>query len=88
MSKEIFPNGFTSWHETHFEVVSTIWELAMRDDDDNNVVAFTYTMGGKGALYELAEDWTNQFEERNKNRVWDGEFFDGIEQFIKEKISK
>jgi len=45
-------------------------------------------MGGRGALYELAEDWTNQFEERNKNRDWDGEFFDEIEQFITEKINK
>jgi mevalonate pyrophosphate decarboxylase len=77
---KVFPNGFTSWQETHFEIVSYI----SRQDEDG-VVGFTALMGGTGALYELAEDWTDEFERLNQDKGWDGEFFDEIELFCNQK---
>ena len=41
---------------------------------------------GHGGLYELAEELTDEFELLNKGRVWDGEFFDEIEEFLSEKL--
>jgi hypothetical protein len=34
----------------------------------------------------LANDLTDEFELLNKDREWDGEFFDEIERFLDEKF--
>jgi hypothetical protein len=78
-----FPNGFTSWIETHHEVVSYI----TRQLDNNYLsmdtkVAKEYESGGTGRVYELAADWTDLFESENNGRDWDGEFFDELEEFL------
>lgn len=81
-----FPNGFTSWHETHFEVVQFITGiLSGRFEDNDNEVMKTQYAVGHGGLYELAESWTDEFETLNKDREWDGEFFDEIEAFCDKK---
>ena len=83
-----FPNGFTSWQETHYEVVEKISMISQMDEAlIPPLVSFVYTMGGRGGLYELAEELTDEFEELNKNREWDGEFFDEIETFLNDKLN-
>jgi len=78
-----FPNGFTSWQETHFEIARFI---SSYDEDGGGLIGLTAVMQGIGGMYELAEDWTDEFEELNKNRDdWDGEFFDEIESFCNQK---
>jgi hypothetical protein len=81
-----FPNGFASWQETHYEVVAAITSIALDDDNKDNLVYKTYREDGLGGLYELAEDLTDEFELLNKDREWDGEFFDEIERFLDEKL--
>ena len=83
-TNKIFPNGFTSWMETHHEVVSEInSRLMLSGDNKANRVMYE---GGAGAIYELAEELTDKFEEMNKNREWDGEFFDEIEEFMEKEL--
>ena len=77
-----FPNGFASWQETHFEVVSYI----IRMSDDGGTIDFVNNMGGIGAIYELAEEWTDEFEETYQDRDdWEGEWFSIIEDFCNKK---
>lgn len=77
-----FPNGFTSWNETHFEIVRFI----IQNDGNGGIIEFTANMGGIGALYELAEEWTDEFEKNTMYRIdWDGEFFDEVEAFCVNK---
>jgi hypothetical protein len=86
MTEKHFPNGFPCWQETHFEVVSY-----MTGDINNNpggVVETLRSSDGTGALWQLAEDLTDEFEKLNKNREWDGEFFDEIEKFMEEKLKE
>jgi hypothetical protein len=82
-----FPNGFASWRETFFEVT-----CAIRDEHKKNFpkgkVKDYHTEGGTCALYNLAEELTDEFEVLNKGREWDGEFFDEIEAFCKTKLYK
>jgi hypothetical protein len=80
-----FPNGFTSWQETHFEVVSEITKN-LRVDKPTGLVFKTMMEKGTGGLYELAEELTDEFELLNEGREWDGEFFDEIEEFLTEKL--
>jgi len=84
--KEIkhFPNGFGSWQETHFEIVSEI-NLELIKDTPSGIIGSTYESQGVGGMYELAEDWTDEFELLNEGRLWDGEFFDEIRQFVKDR---
>lgn len=73
-----FPNGFTSWQETHFEIARFITSY---DEDNGGTIGLVAIMQGIGGLYELAEDWTDEFEQLNKDRDWDGEFYDVINEF-------
>ena len=77
---------FHSWTETHFEVVSAITFHSRQEPITSKVVAERLEAQGTGGLYELAVELTNEFEEINRNRQWDGEFFDEIEGFIEERL--
>lgn len=82
---EKFKNGFTSWQETHFEIVQAITIEWMKDSPSGKVYEAQMT-GGHGALYELAEELTDKFESIHEGRDWDGDFFDVIEEFINENL--
>jgi hypothetical protein len=77
-----FPNGFTSWQETHFEIVAYITN---NREGEVGEIYQNVSDYGTGGLYELAEKWTDEFEKLNEGRAWDGEFFDEIEQFCNKK---
>jgi hypothetical protein len=79
MKDTYFPNGFSSWQETHYEVVSTMTFYLHNHPE-------IVIDGGTGWLYELAEKWTDKFEELNKNREWNGEFFEEIDDFMSERL--
>lgn len=80
-----FPNGYSSWHETHFEIVQAITEQL--NNTDNNIIDI-YEEQGTGGMYELAEKLTNEFEALYLNKEWDGEFFGSIEKFMTEFLNK
>lgn len=79
------PNGFDSWHETHFEVVAAITREHQKDQPAG-VVKERHEAQGHGGLYELAKELTDEFELLNDGRLWDGEFFDEIEEFLNKKL--
>lgn len=82
-----FPNGFTSWHETHFEVVSNIFVFTSWDSiiQPEKLRSINEKEGHTG-LYNLAKELTDKFEEKNKGRKWNGEFYDEVEEFVKQEI--
>ena len=89
MKQDKFPNGFTSWAETHFEIVSELSRIIHEDEDlIPPTLAFSYTMGGRGALYELAEAWTDEFESSTMHSHGDEDMqLEKIEQFIHNKLN-
>jgi hypothetical protein len=84
-----FPNGFESWHETHYEIVSAITARLIADDAEacDGLIRSTLKEKGHGGLYELASDLTDEFENLHRGREWDGEFFDEIENFMDKKLN-
>lgn len=84
METKTFVNGFTSWIETHYEIVSFI-ERELRKNFPSGIIGDTQKSAGIGGIYKLAEEWTNEFEEMNSGREWDGEYFDAIEEFMSNK---
>lgn len=74
-------NGLTSWHETHYEVVDEMTRRLHKDEDCTQPISKFVEQNGRGGLYELAEELTDEFEEKFKDYEWDGEFFDEIENF-------
>jgi hypothetical protein len=77
-----FPNGFSSWQETHFEVVTY---LTQRLDYSGSISNLEREEGGLGRLYELAEDITDEFELKYEGKEWDGDYLDTIDEFLKTK---
>ena len=43
---------------------------------------------GTGGMYEVCEAWTDEFELKNEFRIWDGEFYEEIEQFMTQKLNQ
>lgn len=81
-----FPNGFTSWMETHHEVVEYITNFIdsfeiPEDELPQSEIKAARDANGTTGLYEVAENWTDEFENINKGRDWDGEFMDEINTF-------
>jgi len=86
-----FPNGFTDWHETHFQVVelmtSAILESYELETDDDRSFEHLYFMGldDMGGRWEEALDITNAFEAKHNNTDWDTHedgWHEEVESFI------
>ena len=89
MTQKNFPNGFTSWCETHFEICANIGiALANSSPFLPDRLEKVHQEKGHGGMYELAEELTDKFEEKYKDREWDGDFFDTIEEFIEEEFTQ
>ncbi len=72
----------SSYLETHFEIVKHLTQTA---DFSGSLSNMRRESQGIGGLYELAEDLTNEFEKLHKDKFWDGDFFDIMDEFLKEK---
>lgn len=74
-----FPNGFTSWIETHHQIVAAIAHACNGSGTPANVRANQQGMGG---LWEMGEELTDRFENEHKGEDWeDGKWFDIIDTF-------
>jgi hypothetical protein len=82
---------FEDYLETHYEIVKAI-VLREKFLDDNNLMDEDPVIGkilnekGMGGLWELATELTDEFQSLNKDREWDGEFFDELENFLENKL--
>lgn len=77
-----FPNGFTSWIETFYEVVA---HIQITKEIEGSIANERVSQQGTGGIYELAQEWTDEFETKNQGREWDGEFFDEVHDFLNAK---
>lgn len=77
MSNKNFPNGFLNWFETSVEISEHMFTALRTDRID---------LDGRGQLWELIEDYTDEFEKKYKDVEWDGDWFDTVDQFTEEKI--
>ncbi len=84
--EKTFVNGFYSWRDTHHEVVSGISSQLIKDVPDSVVISELYSLHGTTGMYDFAEQLTDEFEKLHEGRQWDGEYFDVVEAFIKEKL--
>lgn len=69
--------------EAYYEIVESI-TLAMQFDT-NTVVHQIYSTQGRGGLYELAKQWTDEFQSLYGDREWDSEWLDVITDFFNSK---
>lgn len=86
MTTPNFPNGFESWHKTHFEVVEVLCYMRELDDDASNGNQKNFAeyadRSATDYLYTLAFDLTNKYEAENKGKQREVSLFDAIEEFV------
>lgn len=80
-----FPNGFRKWVETLMEMNSYITLAASKSGKSNSVVLLVRESEGGAGMYDLALEWAKEFELINKDREWDGEFYEEVEIFAQSK---
>jgi len=80
-----FPNGFSSWAETHYEMV-----VAIENNSDSEIVQNREQEQGTGGLYELSIELTDKFEEKHKDVEWgcdeNTQYFDAFDEFLEENL--
>ena len=81
------PKGFRDWADTHHEIVCTIHAFIDNDIMPNKLLDIL-DREGRGGLYDLSIDLTNEFANTYENRVWDGDWVDTIIQFTKLKLQQ
>jgi hypothetical protein len=82
-----FPNGFSSWQETHFEIVQAI-TLEHAQDKRTGLVAYRHEAQGIGGLYELAEELTDEWEALYEIETWeDIGYLETLENWLNEKLN-
>jgi len=89
METPIFVNGFTSWMVTYFQI-ATMMQLYLNENWDNPVKGEVHEMQsscGSLSLAGLAQNWTNEFEERHEGETWEDcvIWFEVVEAFFDEK---
>jgi hypothetical protein len=89
MKKKVFPNGFTSWMETHYEIVQAITlKLSDEDMEEDSALYELLEEQGTGGMYELSEKLTDAFELEYEGAIW-GEkldYYDTLEHFLDQKL--
>lgn len=80
---ELF-NNLDSYLETHFEITSFILK-ELENPDPTTPVNKVFIERGTGGMYEIARYLTDKFEDKHKNTVWDGNYFDELESFLQEE---
>lgn len=76
-----------SWQETHFEVCAEIGRR-LSTGCVSPVIDGLVSSQGRGALYSLAVNLTDEFEQRNAGREWNGEFYDEIDKFLEFELGE
>jgi hypothetical protein len=83
-----FPNGFNSWRNTYFEVSGQLNHIINEGDDTwPSRIELIDKMQGRDGIYQLAEKYTDIFEQQYKDKEWNGEFYDVVEEFVIELIN-
>ena len=84
---DFFPNGFENWYETFYEICAEITWL------DKECTYFKYPklaevieQSGRGGCYIFVKELTDKFEALYKDREWDGEFFDTVDDFLEKEL--
>lgn len=81
--KKHFPNGFLSWFETSVEISEHMFNALEKDEIE---------VDGRGELWELIEDYTDEFEKKYEGIEWGSEepydnWFDVLDAFTIEKVN-
>lgn len=87
-----FPNGFTDWHETHYQVVEMIHMEMDKPDDALPPLLHRIQMDeGRGGLWELACQITNAFENKYQGITWgddDMDYSDTLLSFFSDYVAQ
>lgn len=87
-SGKVFPNGIRSWSETFYEIVDHLTCSLVRNDK-NKLAQAAVAREGRTALYDLAEELTDEFEKLFTGMRWGidegGEFLEAIDKFLADK---
>ena len=71
----------TSYLETYYEIVAGFYS------NPNSPVLKEIEEGvGRGGLWDFAKELTDEFETIHKDREWDGDYFDELDNFIETKL--
>lgn len=92
----VFPNGFGDWVETYFLVCHNITWICDAYDKKaytgDRVIAERIikvrSEGSNSALPHMAREITDAFEWEYKGKPWDGEYYDAVDKFFNDYLSK
>ena len=82
-----FPNGFQSWAETNYEVVSEI-KRKLESEREGGPLTTRINQNGRRVLIDIAISITDEFEKRHEGFDWDGEWDESVWAFVDEYLNR
>jgi hypothetical protein len=80
-----FVNGFTKWTQTFFEIVSIITDERYRENGKGKIKEM-HDEGNISEFWELAVDWTNEFEKLHEGETWtEKDWWEELDNFFAAK---
>jgi hypothetical protein len=81
---KVFPNGFTSWMETHQDICFRIGAASiMTDIEETPLFQAVIAKSGSGGVYELIEALTDIFESTYVDiEDWGDTYHDQVDNFL------
>jgi hypothetical protein len=81
---KVFPNGFTSWMETHQDICTRIGSASIIFDiEETPLFQSVIAKSGSGGVYELIEALTDIFESTYVDiEDWGDTYHDQIDNFL------
>lgn len=72
--------------EVHHDIVAqvTLWE---EQSNEGTLILKAREERGQGGIYELCQEWTDEFQEKYKDVIWgeEQEYYETIEEFLNNK---
>lgn len=86
--EHVFPNGFTSWMETFFEVVNIMTGMIQKEPMPVGI-SDLYESQGHCVLYGIAEKLTDNFEVQTQGNNWEeDDWYEEIEKYVVAELNK
>ena len=81
-----YPNGIQGWLDTYYHISTDIGQIKKMWSP--RLDRLHKRLQGSPGWRDLAEELTDEFELINKDRFWDGEFYEEVDDFVSRKINK
>lgn len=71
-----------------YSLLDTLFSIMVELNGERYQFLYDNTAGGQKGVLETVIEWVLEFEAKNEERFWDGEFWEEIAEFVDQKLAE